>query len=106
MDDNWENLPTDDVEITINFRYVPEESGDYWTPSSGGYIEIITIEFNDNPLMQYLKQELSEKLLKVILSTIELYVKRNVVELVQYQEYNGPDPDNWREEHLLRKYGY
>lgn len=104
--DNWDNLPTEDVEITINFRYIPEDKGDYWTPPSGGYIELNDIEFNDNPLMQYLKQELSTEFVQTIMATIESYVEENVDELVQYQEEDGPDPDAWREDYLLRKYGY
>ena len=104
--DNWDNLPTEDVEITIYFKYIPEDKGDYWTPPSGGYIELNDIEFNDNPLMQYLKQELSTEFVQTIMATIESYVEENVDELVQYQEEDGPDPDAWREDYLLRKYGY
>jgi hypothetical protein len=100
--DNWDSLPTEDVNIEIDFTYVPEDKGDYWTPPSGDYITVNDVTVSSDETFEYIKQNLGEEAVKEIISTIESYVYDNADELIQY-DYDdyGPDPDEayerWRE---------
>lgn len=92
--DNWDSLPTEDVEITIVFTYVPEDKGDYWTPPSGGYVEIDDVMVKSDETFEFIRQALGEEAVNEIISTIESYVDNNAEEFIQYDEYDyGPDPD-------------
>jgi hypothetical protein len=95
ISDNWDSLPTEDVEIGIDFTYVPEDKGDYWTPPSGGYIEVYDVTVTSDQTFEYIRQHLGEEAVNEIISTIKSYADHNAEELIQYDNYDyGPDPDD------------
>lgn len=106
LDENWESFPTEDIEASITFQNIPEDKGDYWTPPSGGYIDVYDVELVDNELLKYLRETLEPTFLHNLTATIISYVDKNAESLLQYEvDEPGPDPDEAYERYKERKYG-
>lgn len=87
--DNLEEVPNT-IDINISYEDTPYDGGDYWTPPSGG-LSMTGYEIIDNDLTAYLKQNLSPKQYKKIISDIYKYIERNIDELFQHESVYNRD---------------
>ena len=104
VDNNFNELPTEDVYAEVSYTYTSYEN-DRDTAPAGDDFEIDDIVIKPNELIEFLKQQFEPEVFDVMINDIVTYVENNVDDLLQY-EYDEPEPD-WdeiRKERMLRDF--
>lgn len=99
--ENYDELPSEEVQVEISYSTYAGDKGDYYTPPTAPYAELNDIKVDTN---QVFANAMSSELYQIFIQEVDSFVENNYEDYIQEISYDEPEPD-WdsiRKERQLR----